>query len=311
MAGYVVITPAHNEEAHLENVIRSMLVQTRKPTRWVIVNDNSTDRTAAIAERYAAQWEFIRVISITRDGSHGFNKKANAFNTGVASIEDVNFDFIGNLDADISFDPDYFENLLRAFERDPQLGITGGIIFTTIGDRFVTHDEAPDSVAGAVQMFRRQCFEDVGARYLPLPFGGIDAAAEIIAKERGWRVAKQPAYKVFEHRQTGTASMTPIAACFRLGRRFHSLGYGILFYSARCLYRLGDEPVVIGSCAAFLGYLEALIRRRPVLLPANVVQHLRRDQHHKLRQLFSRLSTRKTDSIPNRFGDSGVGRIDN
>jgi len=309
LSAYVLVTPAHNEEAHLEQVIQSMLRQTRKPLRWVIVNDNSTDRTGAIAERYAATSNFIHVITIKRDGSRGFNKKAEAFNAGVASLRELRYDVIGNLDADISLEANYFEDLLKAFDSEPRLGITGGSVFTTIGGRFVTHDTTPDSVAGAVQMFRRQCFEDVGGRYLPLPFGGIDAAAEIIAKARGWLVAKQPAHKAYEHRQTGTASMTPLAACFRLGRRFHSLGYGMAFYTARCCYRLGDEPVLIGSCAAFLGYVEALVRRRPVLLAADVVTHLRHEQHRKLWHRFSRVDVGNTATVPGRAGANGIGRL--
>jgi poly-beta-1,6-N-acetyl-D-glucosamine synthase len=309
MADYVVITPAHDEEKHLEKVIWSMLAQSRKPLRWVIVNDNSSDRTGEIAERYAGESDFISVITIRRQGSHGFNKKAGAFNAAVATLRGLSYDYIGNLDADISLEINYFENMLRAFERDPRLGITGGIVFTTIGNRSVTHDQTLDSVAGAVQMFRRQCFEDIGGGYLLLPFGGIDAAAEIIAKERGWRVAKQPEFKVCEHRQTGTATMTPLASCFRLGRRFHSLGYGILFYIARCFHRLGDEPVLIGSCAALLGYFESLVRRRPILLPPEVVQHLRQEQHRKLCHSFSRF-VRETYSVPRRSGKSRIDKID-
>jgi len=308
MASYVIITPAHNEEAHLEKVIRSMLAQTRKPVRWVIVNDNSTDRTGAIAESYAAQSDFITVVTIKCSGERGFNKKAVAFNAGVEALRGSSYDFIGNLDADISFEPDYFENLLEALEHDTRIGITGGVIFTKIGDRFVTHDVTSDSVAGAVQLFRKKCFEEVGGGYLPLPFGGIDAAAEIIAKERGWTVVKQADQKVLEHRQTGTASMSPMAACFRLGRRFHSLGYGMLFYLARCFYRLKDEPVVLGSCAAFLGYVESMLARRPVLLPVEVVKHLRQGQHRKLWGRFSPFGSRKLPAVSNRV-ETGVERI--
>jgi poly-beta-1,6-N-acetyl-D-glucosamine synthase len=292
MASYVIITPAHNEEAHLERVIRSVLSQTAKPLRWIIVNDNSSDSTPAIAEQYAEQCDFIRVVTVHRKGDHGFNKKAAAFNEGVRYLKDLTYDFIGNLDADVSFGAEYFEALLSAFARDPRLGVTGGAIYTTVGEAFVTEDETVDSVAGAVQIFRRDCFEAIGGGYLPLPFGGIDAAAEILAKQKGWRVAKQPNHRVYEHRRTGTARATPLGACFRLGRRFHSLGYGPLFYVARCAYRLRDRPVVVGSCVALAGYLEACARRRPVLLPEEVVRKLRREHSRKLWNML-RTSSRK------------------
>jgi biofilm PGA synthesis N-glycosyltransferase PgaC len=283
---YIIITPAYNEEQHLERTIRAVLAQTVRPLCWVIVNDGSTDRTGDIATQYAARADFIRVITIQREAVHAFSKKANAFNRGVEMLRGLDYDLIGNLDADISVEPPYFENLIREFKNDEALGITGGAIYTKIGDRFVTQDETLDSVAGAVQLFRKECFQDVGGGYLPLPYGGIDAAAEIIAKMKGWKVRKSPENKTLEHRQTGTATTTPVVACYRLGRRFHSLGYGTLFFGLRCLYRITDEPVIAGSCAQFLGFMESLVRRRPVQLPVEAVRHLRQEQRQKLCKRF-------------------------
>jgi poly-beta-1,6-N-acetyl-D-glucosamine synthase len=294
ISNYVIITPAHNEEAHLERTIQSMLAQTRRPRQWIIVNDSSTDRTREIAEKFAAENDFIRVLSIARNGNRAFSNKARAFNAGLKTVQSLPYDAIGNLDADISVEPQYFENLLRGFEKDSRLGVTGGIIYTKIGDEFITCDQTLDSVAGAVQLFRRECFEEVGGEYLPLPYGGIDAAAEIIAKMKGWTVRKTLENKALEHRQTGTATATPLVACYRLGRRFHSLGYSMLFYIVRCFYRLGNKPVVLGSCAAFLGFVAAALTRDPVCLPSDVVQHLRSAQRKKLRQLLLFRTTAKS-----------------
>jgi poly-beta-1,6-N-acetyl-D-glucosamine synthase len=263
-----------------------MLAQTVRPLCWVIVNDGSTDRTGDIITRYATQVDFIRVITIQREAVRAFNKKANAFNRGVEVLRGLDYDMIGNLDADISIEPSYFENLIREFQNDNELGITGGTVYTKIGDRFVTQDETLDSVAGAVQLFRTECFQDMGGGYLPLPHGGIDAAAEIIAKMKGWKVRKSLENKAFEHRQTGTAITTPVIACYRLGQRFHSLGYGTMFFALRCLYRITNEPVIIGSCAQFLGFIESWIRHRPVQLPVEIVRYLRREQSRKLRKMF-------------------------
>ena len=279
---YVLITPAHNEEAHLERTIHSVLAQTCKPLRWVIVNDASTDRTGEIAAHFAKTTDFITAVNVSRDGKHAFSKKARAFNEGLKHLSGVDYDFIGNLDSDISVGENYFENVFRLFETDDAIGVAGGIIHTKIGDRFVTCDTTLDSVAGAVQMFRKKCFEQIGSGYLPLPYGGIDAAAEIIAKMKGWKVRKSVEDKAWEHRQTGTATARPLRANYRLGCRFHSLGYGLLFYSLRCLYRLRDEPVFIGSCSAYLGFAASCLRRQPVALPPPVVEYLRRSQREKL-----------------------------
>ena len=127
---------------------------------------------------------------------------------------------------------------------------------------------------------------DIGGGYMPLPYGGIDAAAEIIAKMKSWTVQKSPKNKVYEQRQTGTATSSPLVACYRLGRRFHSLGYGLIFFSLRCLYRIGDPPVVWGSFATLLGFVGSVIKRRPVLLPDEVVEHWRRSQRIRLSRVL-------------------------
>lgn len=282
MLKYVLITPAHNEEARLEQTILAVLKQAQRPDRWVIVNDGSTDATRAIAERYSRREGFIDTLTIERTGAHAFGNKARAFNEALKGLEKHNYRLVGNLDADITVEADYYEKVVQAFQSEDQLGICGGSVYTKIGDRFVTYDLTSDSVAGAVQMFRRECLEDIGGGYLPLPYGGIDAAAEIVARMRGWKVSKLANSRVLEHRQTGTADRRPVAASFRLGRRFHSLGYGFLFYSLRCLYRIADEPVLIGSAAQLLGFLESFVRRRPVLLPHSVVSDLRSRQRKRL-----------------------------
>ena len=60
-ASYVVITPARNEAAHLGHTIRSLVHQTVRPRRWVIVDDGPRDRTAAIVQAAAAAHPLIRL----------------------------------------------------------------------------------------------------------------------------------------------------------------------------------------------------------------------------------------------------------
>ena len=281
MKAFVIITPAHNEEDFITKTIDSMISQTLRPMRWVIVNDGSVDRTRAVVERFL-KYDFIRLINIERSDGRHFGKKVHAFRRGLLDLEGIPYDYIGNLDADISFERDYFESILREFERDHTLGLAGGIVYTRMGETFVTQDQTLDSVGGAVQLFRRSCFEQVGG-YIPLEFGGEDAAAEIMARMKGWRVRKFPNCRVFEDRRTGTASANPLAARVKEGRRFHSLGYGILFYFLRCLYRAKDRPLFLGSAAALYGFLQSKFQRHAIVLPREVVRYLRDEQRQKLR----------------------------
>lgn len=288
VAPYIIITPAHNEEAFIEKTIHSMINQTVRPLKWIVVNDNSTDRTGEIAEQYAKQYDFLLLVNLSRSGGRDFSNKVRAFNRGLEEVQAIDYQYIGNIDADISLEKDYFEKILGAFDNHPDLGIAGGMVSTRIGDKFISQNVALDSVAGAVQMFRRGCFEQIGG-YLALPQGGIDAAAEIMARMLGWKTCTFPELRVLEYRRTGTATARPLVSKVKEGQRYHSLGYCFLFLCLRCVYRLKDKPIVVGSAATFYGYLKGVIKRDSIALPPDVVRYLRGEQQDKLIRFLRRL----------------------
>ncbi len=268
-----------------KKTIRLMIAQTVLPAKWLVVNDGSADHTAEIVKSYADRFEFIQLVNQPRDPERNFARKVIAFNRGLAEVQGLDYDFIGNVDADMSFEPPYFGKILQEFEKDPKLGISGGIVYTKFTHKFATYDHTLDSVGGKVQLFRRACFADIGG-YRPLRYGGIDATAEIMARMKGWRVRKSMDNPAYEHRPTGFAYGNPLMTKLREGRRFYSLGYDPIFYLLRCLYRLKDYPIVLGSGAAWVGYLNSMLRRQPVVLPPEVVAYLRAEQRTKLKRVF-------------------------
>lgn len=291
----VLITPAHNEEAFIEKTIRSVVNQTVQPLKWVVVNDASTDRTREIVERYASKHSFIKLVNVNRPAGRHFGNKVRAFKHGLDRVDTLKFDYIGNLDADISFQPTYLASVLAKFREDPGLGIAGGMVHTRLGTRYVSQEVALDSVAGAIQMFRRSCFEQIGG-YLELPNGGIDAAAEITARMKGWRVRTFAELEVLEHRLTGTALDRPLMSRVREGRRLHSLGYGFMFFFLRCLYRSMEPPKIVGSAAAIYGYLKSVIRGEQIVLPADAVKYLKGEQRSKILRAFGLSPERRIDA---------------
>ncbi len=154
---YVLITPAHNEEAFIEKTIQSMTRQTLLPTKWVIVNDGSTDSTANIVERYLAKHEWIEMIQRPQRRDRNFAAKVYSFNAGYERVKSLEYEVIGNLDADVSFgDEDYCEFLLRKFKEDSNLGVAG-TIFKEEGYSSEAHSfEGDHHVAGGCQLFRRR-----------------------------------------------------------------------------------------------------------------------------------------------------------
>jgi biofilm PGA synthesis N-glycosyltransferase PgaC len=277
---FVLITPAKNEAARIQGTLESVIAQTVRPSRWIIVDDGSTDETAAIVQSYVQRYPFIGLLRLTQQTKREFSNKVTAFNSGQQALEESGYTFIGNLDADITLPPDYFEAVLDSFNRDTQLGIAGGRVNTTISGRFVCRDRTTDSVGGAVQLFRRKCFEEIGG-YQQLPFGGIDAAAEITARWKGWSVRKVDK-DVYEHRQTGSAQDNLWKQRYRDGMKFHTLGYGGIFFACKCLFRLMDKPVCIGSMLSIAGFVSARMRRVPLCMPREAVVYLRLEQKQKL-----------------------------
>ncbi len=286
---FVLITPAKNEGQFIRQVLESVVAQTRRPLHWVIVDDGSTDDTAKIVQDFVNRYTFIHLVRLESNRKRQFSSKVIAFNAGLEKVKDLRYSFIGNLDADITLDADYFKAVLDAFDRDPRLGISGGRVFTTVDGAFVCRDNTADSVGGAVQLFRAECFEAIGG-YKQLPYGGIDAAAEINARAKGWVVRKIDR-NVYEHRKTGSAHK-PLRGSLNEGLKFHSLGYSTIFFVSRCAFRLFEHPRVLGSLLALGSFITAHLRRFPIYLDDEVVAYLRAEQNAKLSTMLKRFLPR-------------------
>lgn len=286
MQRYAIVTAAHNEAAFIERTCASMAAQLVRPCRWIIVDDASSDDTPRLLAAFAAAHPgWVEVVRMQRTPGRDFRHKVNAFNLGLTRAQDAGFDFIGNLDADIELPAGYYATMLKHFALEPALGIAGGVVHSCIDGLYVDQKIAADSVAGAVQLFRRECFERIGG-YRPLVQGGIDAAAEILARHAGWTVRNFPEVAVLEHRRTGSAAGAPLRARLREGRRLYALGYAFSFFAARCVRRALERPPVLGSATAMLGYVAAALRRDPRSLPSEVVTYLRSEQRRKLARLL-------------------------
>ena len=169
---YVLITPVRNEERFIENTLRSMAAQTLRPERWVIVDDGSIDGTLRLIQQYSANRPWIEVVQRQQRLDRSFSGKVDAFNAGWDRVRSLSFDVIGNLDGDLSFDADYLEFLMSKFAQDPRLGVAG-TPFTEDGgyDTALHSFEGENYVAGGCQLFRYQCFQEIGG-YVANKAGG-------------------------------------------------------------------------------------------------------------------------------------------
>src|ERR1700691_2440170 len=124
---YVLITPSRNEARFIEETLKSVVAQTILPLKWVIVNDGSTDATGEIMAKYAAQYSWIELVNRPVRKERHFAAKVQAFNAGLERVKQLQYDIIGNLDADVSLDPDHFQFLLSKFRQESRLGVAGTV----------------------------------------------------------------------------------------------------------------------------------------------------------------------------------------
>ena len=285
-AKYILITAAKNEELFIEQTIKSVLIQTIKPEKWIIVSDGSTDLTNSIVEQFTDKNNFIELIALPPKKERNFSSKVNALNLALEKLYGLDFDFIGNLDADVTLDKSYYEDVIRTFKSNPTLGIAGGIILDCLDDNMSPQNISLNSVAGAIQVFRKQCFEQIG-NYIPFKYGGEDAYMEISARMMGWQVQTLTELKVIHHRPTGTGMGSLSMANFRSGKMFFTLGYSPVFLFVRCLYRMFDRPVLIGSILNIIGYLSAFIKKEKCPAGDQFINFVRGEQRERLRSLVT------------------------
>jgi len=283
---YVLVTPSRNEEAFIEKTIESVIHQTVLPVRWVIVNDGSTDSTGAIAERYAAEHDWIEVVNRPARKERNFAAKVHAFNAGQERLKDVNYEIIGNLDSDVLLDKDHFEFLLGKFREDPRLGVAGTGFSEEGGYSSATDSfEGQNHVSGGCQVFRRECFEEIGG-YFANKAGGIDWVAVATARMKGWKTRSFKEKSFFHHRQLGTAERGVLAASFSYGQKDYFLGGHPLWELFRVSYRMTKRPYIVDGLALGLGYGLAALRRLKRPISKELMTFHRREQMRKLRTIF-------------------------
>lgn len=304
---YVLVTPARNEESFIEGTLQSVVAQTVRPVRWIIVSDGSTDGTDAIVQRYQAQHSWIDLIRMPERRDRQFAAKANSFNAGYTRLQLLEFDLVGNLDADITLPPDYYEFLLGKFAERPQLGVAG-TPFVEDASQPENHSYAHGAanlahVSGACQLFRRKCFDEVGG-YVPIKGGAIDWIAVTTARMKGWETRTFTERVCFHHRKIGTGNHSPLVARFHYGRKAYYVGGHFAWETLRGFFQMREPPYVIGGIYFIAGYWWSLLRRMHRPVSRELIAFHQSEQKARLKKLFHRKSPATTLPKPVPTGKS-------
>jgi glycosyltransferase involved in cell wall biosynthesis len=296
LPSYVLVTPARNEARFIESTIKSVVAQTVRPLKWVIVSDGSTDRTDEIVSRYAVAHEWIQLVRMPERTERHFAGKVFAFKAGKTRIDDLPYEVIANLDADITFEPDYFAYLLGKLVADPSLGVVGTPYVEKTGETFDYKFTSIDHVSGACQVFRRECYEGIGG-YVPVKVGTIDCIAVITARMKGWKTRTFTDKVSQHHRKVGTAERGPIKANFYTGVMDHAMGNHPLWQLFRTAYQMTRKPFVVRGLALGAGYCWASLWRGNRPVSREFVEFNRREQMQRLKGKITRRASPESQSL--------------
>lgn len=285
LPAFVLITPAHNEARYIEQTLCSVVRQTVLPLRWVIVDDGSTDETATVVSKYASQYPWIKLIATPKRDERHFAGKADAFRMAYQSVEDLLFEVVANVDADVSFSPDHFEYLLEKFAADPGLG-AAGTPFVESGAIAYDYDFVDiNHVSGQCQLFRRRCYDDIGG-YQPIKGGGVDWTAVTTARMKGWRTQTFKDRSFVHLRVMGTGGGSLLRAKYRFGRQDYYLGSHPLWELARGAYQMTKRPFFVGGLMLMAGYFWAMVSRVEKRVSPELQAFRRKEQMNRLVALF-------------------------
>jgi len=281
---YVLITAAHNEAAYIEATIQSVLAQTILPARWVIVSDGSTDETDRIIKAYEEKHDFIVYARREKEKSEeaNFASKVYAIRHAYKQLAGQEYDFIGNLDADITLEDSYYANLIKGFHKNQKLGIAGGLLYEESEGQFNSRPLSEIRyVPGALQLFRRACYEQVGG-YVPSKWGGEDTIAVVTARMKGWETRSIPGIHGYHHKKS-EVSRGHSREWFRNGVMFHALGSHPMFELMKSLRFMTRKPYIMGGVIRMYGYVWAAccMKERPV--SAEFVKYFRSEQWSRAR----------------------------
>jgi len=285
---YVLITPARNEEQYIRYTLDSVVAQTHPPMKWVIVSDGSTDDTDQIIAEYRLRHDWIDFARMPEHRDRQFAAKVHGFNAGLSLVQDLDYDIIGSLDADISFEPDYFEFLLNRFTEDPELGV-GGTPFVEEGQHYDYRFTNIQHVSGACQLFRRECFREIGG-YVPIRGGGIDWTAVTTARMKGWHTRTFTDKYCYHHRRMGTGTSGALQSIFRHGQKDYFLGGHPLWQILRSMYQMTRSPAIIGGACLLAGYFWAFLKRVDQPNSPELIRFHRAEQMVRLKSFFGGIS---------------------
>jgi biofilm PGA synthesis N-glycosyltransferase PgaC len=260
---YVLISPCRDEAAYMRQTLDSIVSQSIRPAKWVIVDDGSTDATPRILEEYCAKHPWIEVVTRSNRGRRSVGPGVvDAFYAGYETIDPDDYDFLCKLDLDLRLPPRYFEILIERMLANPRIATCSGKTYMENDGRLIDERHAEDFSIGASKFYRVSCFKAIGGFVRQVMWDGIDCHR---CRMKGWVACcwDDPELRFIHLRPEGSSDKNIYAGRVRHGYGQYFMGTGFWFIAASAVYRLNRKPYVLGSVAMLWGWIKAAIIRTP------------------------------------------------
>jgi glycosyltransferase involved in cell wall biosynthesis len=279
---YYIVIPAHNEEAFIGLTLQSLVSQTVLPTKVVVVNDNSTDKTAEIVLDFAKENPFISLVNKTSEAIHMPGSKViQAFQKGFETL-DADYDIIVKLDGDLILPINYFETVINHFKSNDKIGMAGGFAYVEKnGDWILENLTDKDHIRGAFKAYRKKCFLDIGGLK---PAMGWDTVDELLSKFFGWKVVTDTSLIVKHLKPTG-ANYNKTAR-YKQGESFYTLGYGFFITTIASLKLAFMKRKPLLFLDYLKGFWKAKSSKTPLLVSPEQAKFIR---NYRLQKMKSKL----------------------
>ena len=266
----------------MRETLDSVLAQSVRPEKWVIVDDGSSDATPRILEEYAARHAWIEVVTRRDRGHRSVGPGViDAFYAGYERVRAEDYDYLCKLDLDLRLPPRYFEGLMRRMEVDPRIATCSGKAYIERGGMLVSERHGDETSIGASKFYRVACFKALGGFVREVMWDGIDCHR---CRMRGWIACSwdDPDLRFLHLRPEGSSQRSVFSGRMRHGYGQYYMGTGFLFMLASAVYRLNEPPYLLGSLAMVWGWLDSAARGRARYGDSEFRSFLRRYQWRAL-----------------------------
>ncbi len=279
---YVLISPCRNEADVMRQTLDTVIAQTIRPAKWVIVDDGSTDATPQILAEYAARHDWIQVVRRQDRGRRAVGPGViEAFYAGYETIDPDDYDYLCKLDLDLRLPPGYFEGLMQRMEANPRIATCSGKAYIEKNGGLECERHGDETSIGASKFYRVDRFKELGGFVRQVMWDGIDCHR---CRMRGWIACSwdDPDIRFVHLRPMGSTQQSIYAGRMRHGYGQYFMGTGFLWMLATALFRIPEKPYVIGGLFILWGWLKSRIKRLPRYEEPGFREFLRRYQWRAL-----------------------------